>query len=213
MALRLDIHVHSNYSDGVPTPEEIVQYCRNVGLDGVAITDHDTIEGSLQACRLASKDFIVIPGVEISAKEGHILALGINKLVERDLSALETVNRIHQLGGIAIAAHPYDRYRRGVGDLILTVPFDAVEVLNGHTFTNSKNPERMAWQAGLPVVGGTDAHSLGEIGNVSIVVEGNPLEAIKKGEVEIKSIGTGRLACGHARTLFGRLAAGIKKRI
>ncbi|MBM3309054.1 MAG: PHP domain-containing protein [Candidatus Altiarchaeales archaeon] len=211
--MRLDIHVHSNYSDGIPTPEEIVEYCKSIGLNGVAITDHDCIEGSLQACKLASKDFTVIPGVEISAKEGHILALGIRELIEEDLSAEETVRRIHELGGIAIAAHPYDRYRRGVGDLILKIPFDAVEVLNGHTFTNTKNPEKIALQAKLPKVGGTDAHALGEIGNVSIVVEGNPLEAIKKGQVEIKSIGKGRLACSHAKTLFGRVAAGIRKRI
>lgn len=211
--MRLDIHVHSCFSDGVPTPKEIVEHCRKIKLDGVAITDHDNIEGSLESLKYASKDFTVIPGVEVSAREGHILALGVKKLVERDLSAEETVKRIHELGGVAIAAHPYDRYRRGVGDLILRVPFDAVEVVNGHTFTNWRNPRKMALQAKLPMTGGTDAHSLGEIGNVFIVVNGSPLEAIKKGEVKIYAAWAGKFAYSHARTLLERFMAGAKKRL
>ena len=211
--MRLDIHVHSCFSDGVPSPQEIVEHCKSIGLDGVAITDHDVIEGSLEALKHAGKDFLVITGMEVSSQEGHILALGIKKPVERGLSAAETIQRIHTLGGIAIAAHPYDRYRRGVGDLILELPFDAVEVVNGHTFTNWRNPREIAAKAHLPMTGGTDAHSLGEIGNVCIVVRGNPLAAIKKGNVSIRSAAAARLAFSHARTLVKRITAGVKKRL
>jgi len=211
--MRLDIHVHSCFSDGVPTPKEIVERCKEIGLDGVAITDHDCIEGSLEALEYAGNDFLVITGMEVSSQEGHILALGIKKPVDKGLSAAETIERIHKLGGIAIAAHPYDRYRRGVGDLILKLPFDAVEVVNGHTFTNWRNPEGIAMKAKLPMVGGTDAHSLGEIGNVSIVVAGNPLDSIKKGVVGIQAVWAAKFPYWHARTLMDRFMAGVKKKI
>lgn len=212
--MRFDIHVHSCFSDGVPTPRQIVEHCRRIGLNGVAITDHDAIEGSLEAMKYASSDFTVIPGVEVSAKEGHILALGVKKQVESRLSAEETVRRIHELGGIAIAAHPYDRFRSGVGDLIMKIDFDAVEVVNGHTFGNTKNPREMALKARLPMVGGTDAHSLSEIGNVSIMTKKtNPLEAIKKGEVGIRHVWPGKFPYWHARTLVDRFMAGVRNRL
>jgi hypothetical protein len=212
--MRLDIHVHSRFSDGVPTPEEIVEHCRKIGLNGVAITDHDAIEGSLEAMKYASADFIVIPGMEVSSKEGHILALGIKKQVESGLPAKETVERIHDLGGIAIAAHPYDSYRWGVGDLIMTAGFDAVEVVNGHTFGNTKNPREMALKANLPMVGGTDAHSLAEIGNVSITTDKTDiLDAIKKGEVEIRHVWPGKFPYWHARTLLDRFMAGARNKL
>jgi len=211
--MRFDIHVHSCFSDGIPTPKEIVDHCRKIKLDGVAVTDHDCVEGSLEALKYAGKGFTVIPGLEVSAREGHILALGVKKNIEPGLSARETIERIHKLGGIAIAAHPYDRYRRGVGDAILELPFDAVEVANGHTFTNSRSPREMALQAGKPMTGGTDAHSLQEIGNVSIVFNGDPLEAIKKGRVVIESAGAGKLAYSHAKTLLRRLARGAGRRL
>lgn len=212
--MRFDIHVHSCFSDGLPTPREIVEHCRKIGLDGVAITDHDAIEGSLEALKYATSDFIVIPGMEVSAREGHILALGIRRPVESRLSAEETVRRIHELGGIAIAAHPYDIYRNGVGDLITTIGFDAVEVVNGHTFGNSRNPVEMALEAKLPMVGGTDAHSLGEIGNVSIVTDSTDiLDAIKKGRVEVRHVWAGKFPYWHARTLVDRLMVGVRKKL
>jgi len=211
--MRLDIHVHSCFSDGVPTPREIVERCKKIGLSGVAITDHDVIEGSLEALKYASRDFTVIPGLEVSSTEGHILALGVKEKIDAGLSAYDTIRIIHKMGGIAVAAHPYDSWRKGVGDLILSLPFDAVEVINGHTFGNTKNPVEMAGKAKLPTVGGTDAHSLHEIGNVSINVDGEPLECIKKGKVEIKSISQLKFPLAHARTLADRVMAGVKKKI
>ncbi|MDD5112172.1 MAG: CehA/McbA family metallohydrolase [Candidatus Altiarchaeota archaeon] len=212
--MRLDIHVHSCFSDGVPTPKEIVEHCRKIGLDGVAITDHDRIEGSLEALKYAGEGFMVITGVEVSSKDGHILALGVKEPVEAGLSAGETVKRIHALGGIAIAAHPYDRYRRGVGDAVLTVPFDAIEAVNGHTFGNTKDPMEMAAKSKLPMTGGTDAHSLAEIGNVSITTEKTDiLDAIKKGDVRIRHVWPGLFPFWHARTLLDRFIAGARKKL
>ncbi len=181
-----DIHVHSSRSDGKASPAEIIEYARR-RLDGIAITDHDVIDGSLEALEYADGSFTVISGVEVSSLEGHILALGVKELVPRDLSAAETVERIHSLGGLAIAAHPYDTYRRGVGDLILELPFDAVEVVNGHTFGNTRDPVKTCADAGLPMVGGSDAHTLREIGSVTLDFNGELGAALKAGGVRIKS--------------------------
>ncbi|MCX6695784.1 MAG: PHP domain-containing protein [Candidatus Altiarchaeota archaeon] len=185
--MRYDIHVHSSFSDGRSTPKEIVEHAKRIGLSGVAITDHDAIAGSLEALRYASKDFEVIPGMEVSSKDGHIIALDVKEVIPRDLSAKETVDRIHALGGIAIAAHPYDSWRNGVGDLILTAGFDAVEIENGHTLYNKKDVVGICKKHGLKMVGGTDAHLLEEVGSVTVECGKPFLEALKSGEIEVKS--------------------------
>jgi len=203
-----DIHVHSAFSDGTGSPKEIVDYARSIGLSGVAITDHDRIEGALEALRYATTDFTVIPGVEVSSKEGHILALNVRELVPRGLPAKETVDRIHALGGIAIAAHPFDSYRRGVGNLVLKLEFDAVEVANGHTLFNRIDVEKLCRKHGLRMVGGTDAHAKNEIGSVTVECDRPVLEAIKAGEVRIRSKNKPLLYYNHAKYLFKRRIGG-----
>ncbi|MFH1403435.1 MAG: PHP domain-containing protein [Candidatus Altiarchaeota archaeon] len=203
-----ELHTHSNCSDGIPHPDEIVDYAKAIGLSGIAITDHNVIEGSLEALKLASADFTVIPGVEVSSVEGHILALNVRELVPRDMPAGETVERIHSLGGIAIAAHPYDLWRKGVGDLVLNLDFDAIEVYNGHTFGNSRNPVEAAGEVGLPMVGGSDAHTLGEIASVKVSVEGDVIESIKSGRVGIVKDALPTLLMKHAKGLVRRKILG-----
>jgi len=198
-----ELHVHSTHSDGRSTPREIVEYARR-RLDGVAITDHNAIEGSLEALKYCGQGFTVIPGVEVSAREGHILALNVRELVPRDLSARETVERIHSLGGLAIAAHPYDSWRSGVGDLILKLGFDAVEVVNGHTFSNRRDPVKVCREAGIPMVGGSDAHALHEVGSVTVAFEGDWVEAVKAGRVEVKSKPKARLLLNYGMSAVNR---------
>ncbi len=183
--MKLDIHVHTCYSDGVNTPEEVVRYAKRIGLDGVAFTDHNVVEGSVKALRYNSGDFIVIPGLEVSSEEGHILALNVTESIERAIPAEEVVERIHELGGVAIAAHPYDRLRSGVGDLIYKLKFDAIEVVNGRTLLTARDMRKIADEIRLPKVGGSDAHCLDELGTVSILVDDDPIESILKGNVEV----------------------------
>jgi predicted metal-dependent phosphoesterase TrpH len=202
-----ELHCHSTWSDGKATPRQIVEYAKG-RLDGIAITDHDVIEGSVKALALSAEGFRVISGMEVSSKEGHILGLDIRELVPRDLSAKETVERIHALGGLAIAAHPYDRWRKGVGDLIHRVPFDAVEVANGHTFGNTKNPVRECGKAGLPMVGGSDAHTLDEVGLVCVECEGDILASIRAGKTMVKSVPLHRLILSHGVGLVKRRIIG-----
>ncbi len=103
-----DLHIHSIYSyDGTASVPAILGRAKQIGLDVIAITDHDEISGSLKALDLASQfDMEVIPGVEVTTAEGDLLALNITKLVERGQSLIETVLQVKELGGFCIAPHP-----------------------------------------------------------------------------------------------------------
>src|SRR5437899_6667389 len=96
---RADLHMHTTASDGWPSPHELVDYARATALDVIAITDHDTIEGALRARDHAasrrSKLHVVI-GEEVSSRDGHIVALFIERRVRPGMSAAATVHAIHQ---------------------------------------------------------------------------------------------------------------------
>ena len=103
-----DLHIHTIYSyDGTTSVPAVLTRARNIGLNLIAITDHDEISGALKAFELASKYGVeVIPGIEITTAEGDLLALNVTENIPRDLSLIETVLRVHQLGGFCIAPHP-----------------------------------------------------------------------------------------------------------
>ncbi|PKP54381.1 MAG: metal-dependent phosphoesterase [Candidatus Altiarchaeales archaeon HGW-Altiarchaeales-3] len=190
--MKFDIHLHSNYSDGANTPEEIIKYAKKIGLAGIAITDHDTARGYLNAIDRNSKNknFKIIPGVEVTSKEGHILCLNAIPEILPYTPAEEVIEKIHDEGGIAIAAHPYDKFRGGVSDLILKLNFDAIEVFNGRMIMSKKGIEelkKIADKRNIAKTGGSDAHSVREVGNVCIKINENedPVDAIRKGIVEI----------------------------
>ena len=113
---RADLHIHTTVSDGLFTPRQLLEHvARSGSLDVVAITDHDRIDGSLWAyARRNNYPFDIVPGVEVSSAEGHILALWVFEPIPAGLSMAETAAAIHQQGGIAILAHPYFRQMRSV---------------------------------------------------------------------------------------------------
>lgn len=106
---KADLHIHTTYSyDGTATVTATLEHVtRNTDLDVIAITDHDQIEGALEAVELAPHYGIeVIPGVEVSTAEGHVLALYVQQNIPRNLSLAETVLYVKEQGGLCIAAHP-----------------------------------------------------------------------------------------------------------
>lgn len=190
--MNLDMHIHSSFSrDATASPEAVVRRCYELGLGGLAISDHNSIEGSLRAESLAKQHGLVhIRGVEISAKEGHVLAYGVGELVPRGLGVAETIERIHELGGVAVAAHP-KRFPSGIGlEIARHAGFDAIEVLNGGSSRRSNLLARkVAEESRLPVTAGSDAHSIGEVGKAYVVIEectseDEVLEAIRKGRTK-----------------------------
>ena len=103
-----DLHIHTVYSyDGTASVPAVLARAKEVGLDVIAITDHDEIAGSLQALELAPAFGVeVIPGTEVTTAEGDLLALNVTEKIERGLPLIHTVLKVHELGGFCIAPHP-----------------------------------------------------------------------------------------------------------
>jgi len=173
-----DLHLHTCFSDGWPTPTDLVEHARETALDVIAITDHDTIEGALRAADLAAglkHAPQVIVGEEVSSRDGHILGLFLERRVRPGMSAAATVHAIHAQGGLAIAAHPFWRTARqvngrgrvdGVGWLAAELDFDAVEVENSTPgfYLFNQMAHRLTEGAGVAEVGNSDAHILDAVG-------------------------------------------------
>ena len=189
--LKIDLHVHTCYSeDASTTLKEVIDYAEKKGLNGVAITDHNTLEGALKLAK--ESRLLVIRGLEVETRQGHVLALNIASPIPSKLNLVETVQRIHENGGKAIIAHPYAAFKgRTKHEAALNSKLDAVEVVNAAAFpffTATRSSKRLAEQLNLPQTGGSDAHHGNEIGRAYTLVEADPsldsiIEAIKKGKV------------------------------
>ncbi|MEW6555406.1 MAG: PHP domain-containing protein [Actinomycetota bacterium] len=170
MRVKLDLHIHTTYSfDSAIDPASLREICSERGLDGVAVTDHDSLRGSLE---FASElpDLIVVPGSEIRSAEGEIIGLFLSEEVPPGLTAPETIRRIHEQGGVVVVPHPFDivklkRMRaRRLEELLEEI--DALEALNGKPrwwFAN-RSAQRFARRHRLPVTAGSDAHKAGHVG-------------------------------------------------
>lgn len=170
--MKIDLHVHSHYSsDSTITDQELVHYAKRAGLDGVAITDHDNMEGAIKIAR--ETGFFVIPGMEVASLQGHVVALNIQKTIPSELDIRETIEKIHEANGIAIACHPTGVLKGGLGKRTPS-DIDAVEVINSSAlpFRNSvKRNEEIAQRLGKPRVAGSDAHYGPEIGYAYTLVQ------------------------------------------
>ena len=160
--LKLDLHIHSKYSgDGTGSPKEIIKILQKRGLNGMAITDHNSVTGSIKAFEVAPKDFIVIPGQEISTLDGHIVALGIKKNIERELSVEETVEKIIEFGGIPIVVHLF-RNMSGIKKnnfKKIHNKISAIEVFNSCSVPKSNlKSAKVANQFKIGGTGGSDSH-------------------------------------------------------
>ena len=159
------------------------------GLDAIAITDHDEIEGAFEARRRAHErrlPLAVVPGTEVSSRDGHIGGLFVMKKIPKGLSAAETVDLIHAAGGIAVAHHPYSprwlnsllRVQLGCGDLIKSVPFDAIECTNavpgsGVKYNIAAIDAMRKQHVSVAVTGGSDAHAALFVGKGKTYYGGN----------------------------------------
>jgi predicted metal-dependent phosphoesterase TrpH len=185
----LDPHVHSEASyDGREPVELILEQAEDIGLDAIAVTDHNAMEGSLEAVELApSYDVVAIPGVELSTRHGHLLGLGITDMPEPGRPFPESVAAIRDRGGIAIVPHPFQRLRHGVKKRNIT-DCDAIEVYNSWLLTGVRNrrARTFATRRGFPGVAGSDAHRLETIGRAYTEI-GFPA-GVTRGEVDATAI-------------------------
>ncbi len=182
--VRLDLHNHTLFSaDGLMSPAELLATAGSRCVACIAITDHNSVAGALEAVRLADADPTlprVIPGIELSTSDGEIVGLYVWETIPAGLPLLTAVERIKGQGGIVYLPHPFDRLRRGsvssgarerAAELA-----DIIEVVNGRSLSYRANEKsrRLAERLGKPQGAGSDAHRLAEVGNACIVVDAYP---------------------------------------
>ncbi len=188
--MKIDMHIHSIYSsDGNVPVEMILKIAKKKGLDAIAITDHNEIRGALKAKKL--RIIPVIVGIEVSTSKGHVLGYDIDCQIPRHLSVEETIEKIHDCGGFAVAAHPY-RFWSGIGEkeVIKNAEiFDAVEIFNGRCKKSSnKKARKLAERLGKGFTAGSDAHFSYEIGKAGVIVDceiDDIWDYLCKGKVEV----------------------------
>ncbi len=154
------------------TPERLLAVCRRRGIDRVAITDHNTIAGALEAL-LAEPERVII-GEEIMTTRGELLGYFVKEEIPAGLTPAETIRRLRSQDALISVSHPFDRSRPGSweeADLRSILPeIDALETFNARTWSAAANRRAaaLAQEAGLPGTAGSDAHAYREIGQATL---------------------------------------------
>lgn len=189
-----DLHIHSIHSwDGTATVSAILNYVASrTRLNVIAITDHDEITGALQAEKIAHRYGVdVIPGIEISTAEGHLLALFVREKVPAGMSLIETLRYVGKLGGLCIAAHPMakdspslsaESIRRALEDAEGAKVLVGIEAINAGLFHQDSNLQAGALARSLPVaqVANSDSHILETIGFAVTEFEGTTAADLRR---------------------------------
>ncbi|MCL4498711.1 MAG: PHP domain-containing protein [Chloroflexi bacterium] len=190
-----DTHIHSNFSDGVSTIKQILDTVeRRENISVIAITDHNTIKGAYFAASLSDYySFDIIVGEEIMTTDGEIIGLFLNEEIRPGLSAVETIYRIHEQGGLAIAPHPFviqlgDMGGRGLWWKTAHCDLDGFERMSGNPLLGYNNLMAAYFfsRLGLACHAGSDAHMASTVGSVVTVFEGRGAEDFRRAVIERK---------------------------
>jgi hypothetical protein len=177
--MKIDLHAHTYYSrDSVLSPIDLVRRARDVGLDGIAVTEHHSVEASEPLERIARETkFPIFRGMEYSTDSGHLLVFGLKNDVfssEKYLPIQEVIDAVNNLGGVAIPSHPFHtRYRMQLCDKVYELRgIPALETLNASKPDEENQLAELARQKlGLKGTGGSDAHSIPQVGRAYTVFE------------------------------------------
>lgn len=201
-----DLHIHTVYSyDGTASVPAVLERAKQIGLDVIAITDHDRIHGALRAVELAPEFGIeVIPGIEITTAEGDLLALFVTEPIKPGRFLIETILNVGEAGGICIAPHPM---ARGTGMRSLSGPsilraldhpaasqiLIGIETYNATIFDPESNllaQNLWAECSHIAQVGNSDAHILRMIGSGATEFPGSTaahlLDALRLGTTTVR---------------------------
>ncbi|ADI74115.1 PHP domain protein [Methanohalobium evestigatum Z-7303] len=208
--MKYDLHTHTKYSPrcGVTEPKKLVNTAIKKGLDGIAVTDHDTIKGALEAKKFETPDFGVIIGCEVSTDKGELIGLFLQDEIT-STSPEDVIEDIHNQGGIVVVPHPFDEYRSKRFSSLSEYykQIDAIEVFNSRCIKEKSNEaaRRFANKNNLLMVGGSDAHYLNEVGLgytdffwVDDLTRDNMMYALEKSKINIR--GKKSSLMNHART-------------
>lgn len=183
--MKFDLHIHSKYSfDSFLNPAEIIKIAKKRGLDGIAVTDHNTIRGGIETFRINNNDdFIVIVGSEIKTEYGDIIGLFLNEeILSREF--IQVTKEIKDQKGMVILAHPFRKYNFPVE---LLKHIELIEAFNARSSRNLNICAlKLAEQFKKPMVAGSDAHMGLEIGRGRTIVSYDIENALTDGRTEIE---------------------------
>ncbi len=198
----IDLHVHTRHYSGCSSIEaaDLVRQSKTAGLDGVILTEHGILwpEEKLALLReeAAKQNLLILAGQEVTCLEKgrrqDFLVFGLSESLGAGASARDLIDRVHDRGGVVVAAHPFKPSRLGVGyhgagDDIYSLDLDGVELQHpDHNEEARKKVETAAKTMGLPMTGGSDAHELDQVGSHSTYFQ-NPVRTIEEAMAEIRS--------------------------
>ncbi len=198
-SLKAELHCHSHYSvrevlsvEGLDSPESMVRYARRIGIEVMALTDHDTHKGWGEAIKTGKKyGLIVIPGEEISVNgDVHMLGLGLTERIKPNLGVMETIDAIRQQGAVSIASHPFDVLDKGIKEQARhCTAIEAFNSINLDRLANRK-AKQFAHKYNKPMTAGGDVHCNPMFGRGITMIDAEPdidsvLKAIRKGKTDI----------------------------
>ncbi|MHA1630071.1 MAG: PHP domain-containing protein [Candidatus Heimdallarchaeota archaeon] len=190
----VDMHIHTNVSyDSKIKVGLLVRKLKELRIAGCAITDHNSLDAIAKAKEIGKKYNIkIFAGVEISTREGHILAYGLTERPPDHRAVAETIEWVHEHGGVTCCAHPFRKYEHSVGDNVYHYHFDAIEINGRSFFSQNRAAELASKLMNVSLIGGSDAHYLQKVGRVTtnfydeIETEDQLIEAIRKGACEVQ---------------------------
>ena len=200
----MDSHIHSKYSpDSSSNLDDILKVAGEKNIDIIAISDHNTVDGTSEIIKKTrNTDILAIPSIEISSSKGHILGFGCEEIVPQDLSPEDTIDRIHDLGGLAIIPHPYCFYRHGLlhNTSHEGLKIDAIETKNARFivgYCNSK-AKKLSKRKNIPALGASDAHYYKFVGDCYSLIDcekdiDSVMKAIKNNKTDAHGKGTSNI--------------------
>ena len=202
--LKMDSHIHSEYSpDSNSKIDDILKTAKKRNIDIIAISDHNTVDGTSEVLRKTrNTDILAIPSIEISSTQGHILGFGCEENIPKDLTPQDTIDRIHDLGGLAIIPHPYCFYRHGLlcKSDYKDLKIDAIETKNARFIVGYCNmkAKNLSKKENIPSLGASDSHYWKFVGDCYSKIDAEKdidsiLKAIVKGKVEACGNGTSNI--------------------
>jgi predicted metal-dependent phosphoesterase TrpH len=212
----VDLHSHTSASfDSLASPRSVVRAAASRGLTHLAITDHDRIDGALEAREMATREALpltVLVGQEIRTRQGDLIGVFLERPIRSGLDAFEAIEDVRAQGGLVGIPHPFDRFRSsllGTGEVDELAPLvDWVETHNARIMVGNGNQRAAEWavEHELPGVAVSDAHSVLEIGVAYVALDGDPSTA----DGLRAALATAELVTGRA-SVFVRAVTPIAK--
>ena len=192
--MRIDPHIHTLASDGVSDVASILARAVTIGLDAVAITDHERIDAAVAAKAIAESEGLpleVIVGEEITTRGGHLLGLFVRRRIPPWHSLKSSIARVHEQGGIAVVAHPLVPYPLCASARTIRHLMDEADPIYHPDALEGFNPTtaRMKWshrapafaeEMGIAAIAGSDAHRARNVGRAVTTFSGDSVADLRE---------------------------------